>query len=88
MTSALLHFAIGAAGSLALFLLFTWLSGARSFSAPFVVVFIGLTCAALSHFLSPWATPVVLVLYGAVAAVECRNDRIAAGRKSRQSAPP
>lgn len=81
------HFVIGTAASLLLFLVFTWLSGTRGYSAPFAVVFIGFTCALLAHFVSPWATPVVLTLYGIAAALECRNDRMTAKRNAMATAP-
>ena len=77
-----IHFAIGTVASLALFLAFTWLSGARSFSFPSAVLFIGFSCGLLSHFLSPWATPAVLLLYALASANDWRNDRIAAGRQA------
>lgn len=76
MLSAAIHFVIGSVVSLLIFLGCTWFSGVRSFSAPFSVLFIGFTCALLSHFISPWATPVVLALYCAATATECRNTRI------------
>jgi len=71
-----------------MFLVFTWLSGARSFSAPFAVIFIGFTCGLLSHFVSPWATPMVVVLYGVALAIECRNDRIAAKKAASETDRP
>lgn len=86
MLSVAVHFAIGLVASLLIFLVFTWLSGARSFSAPFAVLFIGVTCGLLSHFVSPWATPVVLVLYGVASLNEYRNVRIAAKKQSSNTA--
>jgi len=58
-----LHFLAGTVGALAVFLVSERLSGATSFTAPFGIVFIGLVCAGLAHFLSPWATLAVLLLY-------------------------
>ena len=86
MLSVAVHFAVGSGASLLMFLGFTWLFGARSFSAPFAVLFIGFTCGLLSHFVSPWATPVVLVLYGVASAIEDRNDRIAAKKHASETA--
>jgi hypothetical protein len=88
MLSVAAHFAIGSVAALLLFLFFAWLAGARSFSAPFAVLFIGVFCALLSHFASPWATPVVLVLYSVALAIECRNDRIAARKAASQTSRP
>lgn len=70
MLNIALHFLAGTIGSLLLFLFFTRLSGTERFSAPFVVVFIGIACASLAHFLSPWATPAVLLAY----ALACANE--------------
>lgn len=70
MGTVFLHFVAGTLGSLAVFLAFFRLSGASSFSAPFGVVFIGIACASLAHFVSPWATPTVLTAYALVSAVE------------------
>lgn len=75
MASVLLHFVLGTLGSLALFLFFTYRSGERSFSAPFGAVVVGISCASLSWFLSPWATPVILVLYALASASELRRER-------------
>jgi ABC-type transport system involved in multi-copper enzyme maturation permease subunit len=88
MLNVAFHFVIGSVVSLLMFLVFARLSGVRSFSAPSAVLFIGFTCALLSHFVSPWATPLVLLLYGVASAIECRNDRIAAKRDSSESARP
>ena len=86
MLNVAIHFVIGSVVSLLIFLAFTWLSGVRSFSAPFAVLFIGFTCGLLSHFASPWATPVVLVLYGMASLNEYRNDRIAAKKQPSNTA--
>lgn len=75
MTTVLFHFAAGTLGALAVFLLFVRLSGETGFSAPFGVVFFGICCAALAHFLSPWTTPVLLVVYAAASAAEYLQDR-------------
>ena len=82
MLGVAIHFAVGFAVSLLIFLAFTWLSGERRFSAPFAVVFIGFACGLLSHFVSPWATPVVLAMYGVASANEYRVARMAAKRQS------
>ncbi len=75
MGTVLLHFLAGSLGSLIVFLAFTRLSGTIGFSAPFGVVFIGVACASLAHFLSPWATPAVIVLYAVSSAGELRRER-------------
>jgi uncharacterized membrane protein YjjP (DUF1212 family) len=75
MVNALLHFVAGTLGSLLVFLLFVRLSRVDSFSAPFGVVFIGVACAALAHFVSPWATPAVVAGYAVVSAFELWQDR-------------
>jgi len=79
MGTALLHFLAGSLGSLVVFVAFTRLSGCASFSAPFGVVFVGIACASLAHFLSPWATPAVLVLYAVASAGELYQERKARG---------
>jgi hypothetical protein len=75
MGTAFLHFVAGTAGALAVFLVLFRLSGATTFSAPFGVIFIGVACASLAHFLSPWATPVVVALYALASVNEMRRDR-------------
>ena len=70
MTFVLLHFLAGTIGALALFLVFSRLAGVTSFSAPFGVIFVGIACAGLAHFLSPWATPVILLICAVSGAVE------------------
>lgn len=71
----LAHFAVGTLGALAVFLLLARLSGETSFSAPFGLIFVGIACAGLAHFLSPWATPAVLLLYALTALSEARQKR-------------
>ena len=77
-----IHFALGCGVALLIFLAVSWWSGVRQFSAPFAVVFIGFTCGLFAHFVSPWATPVVLVLYAVVSVNELRLDRSADGKPS------
>jgi hypothetical protein len=86
IAAVLLHFLVGTAGALAVFLVLTRLSGATSFSAPFGVVFIGIACAALAHFMSPWATPAILLLYALAGVNEHVQDHKApnAIRKSEE----
>jgi hypothetical protein len=74
-SQVLLHFLAGTAGALALVLLFARLAGERSFSLPAGCLVIGIVCATLAHFLSPWATPVVLVLYAIANLHELRQGR-------------
>lgn len=75
MLRAIIHFFAGALASLVVSLVFTRLSGVGRFSLPSDVVIVGLACASLSHFASPWATPVVLLLYALTAAAEYRRSR-------------
>ena len=75
MGTVLIHFLVGTLASLVVFLLFTWFSGVRRFSAPFGVVFIGIACGAMAHFLSPWATPVIVTIYAIVCAGEWLQER-------------
>ncbi len=77
MANALIHFAAGIFGSLFVFLIFTRLSGVKSFSMPFGLIFVGIACASLAQF-SPWATPAVLLLYALVSAHEFQQDRASA----------
>jgi uncharacterized membrane protein YjjP (DUF1212 family) len=66
---------LGAIGSLVVYFVVTRLSGLSRFSAPFGVVFIGIACASLAHFFSPWATPVVIAIYALVGISEVLQDR-------------
>jgi len=75
VSTALLHFVAGTVGSLAVFLVFTRLSPATGFSAPFGVIFIGVACASLAHFVSPWATPAVVAVYALFSALELWQER-------------
>lgn len=86
MVYVALHFLAGIAGALAIFVVCARLSGARSYSAPFGLVFVGISCAALAHFLSPWATPLVLLAYGAVSVNELLEDRKALRSQSQETA--
>jgi hypothetical protein len=87
VVSAMIHFAAGTLGSLCIFLVFAWLSGAKRFSMPFGVVIVGVACAALAHFASPWATAAVLLLYALVSAHEFQQDRAAAKAASGPQLP-
>lgn len=82
MGTVILHFIAGTLGYLAMFLLFAYLSGERKLSAPFGVIFIGVVCGAMAHFLSPWATSVVVTMY----ALGCAGEWTQA-RKARTSEP-
>ena len=67
------HFAIGTIGSLLIFLLFSRISGEKSFSFPSVVILMGFFCSTMAHFLSPFATPVILILYAIASFNEFRQ---------------
>ncbi len=71
------HFAIGTIGSLLIFLLFSKISGEQSFSFPSVIILIGFFCFTMSHFLSPFATPVILILYAIVSFNELMQHQAA-----------
>ena len=58
------------------------LSGTPGFSAPFGLVFIGVACAALAHFISQWATPAIVALYAISVIGEAIRDRKALRDKS------
>jgi hypothetical protein len=75
VSTVLFHFAAGTLGALIVFLVFVRLSGARRFSAPFVVIFVGISCAVMANFLSPWATPVIVVSYFLVSLGEYMRER-------------
>lgn len=75
MAAAFLHFVAGTTGSLLVFLAFARLAGIRSFSAPFGMVFIGVICASLAHFVSPWATPAVIAVYGVFSGLDAWRER-------------
>ena len=68
------HFVAGLLGALAIFALFFYLSPEKSTSAPFGLVFLAITCGVLAVNLSPWSTPVVLLLYAAASLHECLQD--------------
>ena len=87
MKIVILHFLGGTLGSLIIFLIFTKLSGVKSFSAPFVVILIGIICASLAHFLSSWATVIVLVVYALLSANELRVDRAALQKLHKEKSP-
>lgn len=70
-----LHFLVGTALALGVFVLLSRLSGETRFSLPTAPVLVGLACGVLAHHLSPWATAGVLGLYGATAFIEYRRDR-------------
>ena len=85
MLNVAIHFAIGTVVALLIFLFFTRRSGVRSFSVPFAVFFVGFTCGLFAHFVSPWATPVLLILYGAASFNEYRQDRMAVSQSSQKA---
>lgn len=87
MVSTVIHFAAGTLGALFIFLIFSRLSGMERFSLPFGVVFIGIACASLAHFVSPWATPAILLLYALVSAHELQQERAAAKAASDKHSP-
>ena len=75
MATIVVHFVAGVLGSLAVFVLFWRLSGAERTSAPLGLLFIGIACAGLAHYVSEWATLVVIAVYAAINAAEYVQDR-------------
>jgi hypothetical protein len=75
MSTALLHFLLGTAGTLGISLVLARLAGEASFSAPFGALFVGILCGSTAHFLSPWATPAILVIYLLAGVNELVQDR-------------
>lgn len=74
MVRVLLHFLAGTLGSFGIFLIFTKLSGTKQFSLPLGLVFFGISCAVIAHYLTPWATPILLFVYGLVQGKESWDD--------------
>ncbi|MBK9670641.1 MAG: hypothetical protein IPO74_12325 [Thermomonas sp.] len=70
-----LHFIAATITCLLVFVAGNRIAGTQQFSAPFGVVFIGVACAALAHFLSPWATPAIVLLYALSVLGEAIRDR-------------
>ncbi|MGA1409237.1 MAG: hypothetical protein ACO37W_05800 [Prochlorotrichaceae cyanobacterium] len=70
-----LHFWISLLGSGSIFLIFFRLSEAQSTSAPFGLVFLAIACGILAVYLSPWATPIVLLVYGIASLQEYLDER-------------
>ncbi len=88
MGNVLLHFVVGTLGALLVFLVATRLSGVSRFSVPLGVVFIGIVCSSLAHFVSAWATPAVILAYAMVSAAEVRRERAADQRSRRATDDP
>ena len=74
MSQVLLHFLLGTLGALLLCVLFARLAGEASFSLPTGCIVVGIACATLAHFLSPWATPAILTLYAIASLHELRQE--------------
>ena len=85
MFAFFVHFFTGLAGSVAIFVVFFRLSAAQSTSAPFGLIFFALACGVLAVYLSPWATPVALLLYFAVSLKEYRDDQLFAQKTNPSS---
>lgn len=75
MWFVLIHFGLGALVVLAMDYGRARLCGQAGGSLSAAPLVIGLACAALAHFLSPWATPVVLLLYAGVSVNEWLQER-------------
>jgi|CXWL01.1.fsa_nt_gi hypothetical protein len=87
MLIAIGHFLIGLLVAVAIALSYARISGESGSSAiPFGIIS-GIICAALATFFSPWATPVVLLLFAGTAHKEYREARAYREAQAR-SAPP
>ncbi|MBK9347141.1 MAG: hypothetical protein IPN06_12365 [Burkholderiales bacterium] len=75
MEFALIHFGVGLLVVLVIDYGRARLAGESGGSLSLAPVVVGIACAALGHFLSPWATPVVLLLYAAVSINEWLQER-------------
>lgn len=74
MATPLIHLVLGSLGSLLLFVFFARLSGVKGFSFPSAIIVVGIVCASMTHFLSPWATPVILIVYAITSLYELRQE--------------
>lgn len=75
MWFVLIHFGVGVLVVLAMDYGRARLSGEAGGSLSAAPLVVGIACAALAHFLSPWATPAVLFLYAAVSVNEWLQER-------------
>ena len=74
MVTIAVHTLLGAIGSVCIFAIFVYLSGAKQTSAPFGLIVIGLSCGLFAHYLSPWATVMILGMYTMGCFVEWWQD--------------
>ena len=85
--NALLHFLIGSLGTL---LVTSWAAhkaAESNGSAPAAALVVGVACASLAHFLSPWATPVVLGLVSASTIKELRQTQALLSKLNDRESP-
>jgi len=75
LITVIINFFIGTFGSLALFLIATYIEGVQSFSAPFFVIAIGIICAVLSTLFGYWSTWVILGLFAVITMADLYRDR-------------
>ncbi|MBD2654575.1 MULTISPECIES: hypothetical protein [Synechocystis] len=75
MVTIAIHTALGVIGGLLIFAVFFYLSNAQQTSAPLGLIFLGLACGIMAHYLSPWATLVILGLYALISFKEWWGDR-------------
>lgn len=71
--TALLHLVLGTLGALSILAALARISGEPYASAAFGAVVVGVACATLAAFVSPWVTPAVLVVYGLAGVFELRR---------------
>ena len=75
MLVIIIHFIVSLLGAGLIFLCFHCLLAKESFSFPFGLISIALSCALFACYLSPWITPFILVLYALVSAREYYEKR-------------
>lgn len=87
MLLVLAHFGVGATLSLAISLFVQYRDGG-SFSLSFAFIVIGIVCAVLAHFLSPWCTPLVVLLFLLASLHELHQDQAARVAQRQPDNPP
>lgn len=70
-----LHFLTGLIGGAVIFAIFFRISAAKSTSAPFGLVLLAVACGCLAVYVSPWATPAILLVYAGASLREHIEER-------------
>ena len=68
-----LHVLMGSGGAFIMVRLAAHFAGETRGSFPGSVLVMGLLCGVFAHFVSPWATPVLLVFFAGVTVAEARR---------------